>query len=162
MAPLLHRAAINRHRASTSTCWHFVLGLCCHSDETHAPIANPPNSAHPEAPSTPGPCSSVGIQKGSDTDTDRHTDSHDHFTFRLGVSCKMQLGSTWQNANRCQRVHTSVLPYGNQQSVITSMWQVHRPNFPTLHCNWFPNFTSHFTSIDYWTICKYYEISRIS
>jgi len=34
-----------RHRASTSTHWHFAFMLCCHSNETHAPIANPPNSA---------------------------------------------------------------------------------------------------------------------
>ena len=34
-----------RHRASTSTRWHFVFALCCHSNETSAPIANPPNSA---------------------------------------------------------------------------------------------------------------------
>jgi len=34
-----------RHRASTSTRWHFVFGLCCHSNETRAPISNPPNSA---------------------------------------------------------------------------------------------------------------------
>jgi len=26
-----------RHRASTSTCWHFTLELCCHSNETRAP-----------------------------------------------------------------------------------------------------------------------------
>ena len=39
---------ITRHRASTSTRWHFAFGLCCHSNETRAPIANPPNSAQLE------------------------------------------------------------------------------------------------------------------
>ena len=34
-----------RHRRSTSTRWHFAFGLCCHSNETQASIANPPNSA---------------------------------------------------------------------------------------------------------------------
>jgi len=34
-----------RHRASTSTRWHFAFGLCCHSNETRAPIANLPNSS---------------------------------------------------------------------------------------------------------------------
>ena len=34
-----------RHRASTSTRWHFAFSLCCHSNETRTPIANPPNSA---------------------------------------------------------------------------------------------------------------------
>jgi len=32
-------------RASTSTRWHFAFRLCCHGNETRAPIANPPNSA---------------------------------------------------------------------------------------------------------------------
>jgi len=34
-----------RHWASTSTLWHFAFAICSHSNETRAPIANPPNSA---------------------------------------------------------------------------------------------------------------------
>jgi len=34
-----------RNRASTSTRWPFTFGLCWHSNDTRAPIANPPNSA---------------------------------------------------------------------------------------------------------------------
>jgi len=52
--------------------------LCCHSNETRAPNANPPNSAqlwHPVPYHArnlhPGPCSSVGMQRR----TDRHTDT---------------------------------------------------------------------------------------
>jgi len=62
--------------------------LCCHSNETFAPIASPPNSAQLEdtpyhSPNLhPGPCSGVGIQQG----TDRHTDGHDQHTFRLGYA----------------------------------------------------------------------------
>jgi len=37
-----------RHRPSTSTRRHFMFGLCCHSNDTRAPIANPPNSAQPQ------------------------------------------------------------------------------------------------------------------
>jgi len=33
-----------RHTASTRTCWHFAFALCCHSNTTCPPIANPPNS----------------------------------------------------------------------------------------------------------------------
>jgi len=33
-----------RHRASTSTHWHFAFRLCCHINETRAPIANSHNS----------------------------------------------------------------------------------------------------------------------
>ena len=36
---------IARHRASTSTRWHFAFALCCHSNETRAPIVNSPNNA---------------------------------------------------------------------------------------------------------------------
>ena len=41
--------------------------LCCHSNETRAPIANPRNSAQLEGiPTTPklhpGPCASVGMR----------------------------------------------------------------------------------------------------
>jgi len=41
-----------RHRARTSTRWHFAFGICCHSNATHAPIANLPNSAPLGAPPT--------------------------------------------------------------------------------------------------------------
>ena len=37
-----------RHIASTSTCWHFAFGACCHSNETRAPIANRSISAQLE------------------------------------------------------------------------------------------------------------------
>jgi len=46
--------------------------LCCHSNETSAPIANPPNSAQQKGPlpfPQPGPCSSVGMLRGTDRDT---------------------------------------------------------------------------------------------
>jgi len=33
-----------RHKARTSTLWYFAFALCCHSNETRAPISNPPNS----------------------------------------------------------------------------------------------------------------------
>ena len=41
-----------RHRARTSTRQHFVLRLCCHSNETRTPIANSPNSAQLEGTPT--------------------------------------------------------------------------------------------------------------
>ena len=57
--------------------------LSC-SNETHAPIANLPNSAKlGGTPTTPqlhsGPCSSVGMQQW----TDRHTDARNQYTFRI-------------------------------------------------------------------------------
>jgi len=65
-----------RHRASTSTRWHFVFALCCRSNEIRVLIANPPNSAQlggilyhtPELHQ--GPCSSVGMRPRTDTQTD--------------------------------------------------------------------------------------------
>jgi len=52
--------------------------LRCHSNETCAAIANPPNSTQLEDTACyspklhPGPCSSVGMRRG----TDRHTGTH--------------------------------------------------------------------------------------
>jgi len=57
----------------------LVIGfaLCCHSNATRAPIANPPNSAQLggslyHAPKLhPGPCSSVGVRPRTDRQTHR-------------------------------------------------------------------------------------------
>jgi len=72
------------------------FALCCHSNATGAPIANPPNSAQLggslyHAPKLhPGPCSSVGVQPRTDRQTDRHTGARDHNTFCVVYdSCKM-------------------------------------------------------------------------
>jgi len=75
-----------RHRESTSTRWHFVLSLCCYSNETRAPIANPPYSAQLEGTLYyfrklhPGPCSNVGMQQGTDRRT-AQTDCRDQYTY---------------------------------------------------------------------------------
>jgi len=67
------------HTASTSTCWHFAFGLCCHTNETRAPMANPPNSAqlgdtpYHSSKLHPGPCSNMGMRRGTGTQTDIHT-----------------------------------------------------------------------------------------
>jgi len=64
--------------------------LCSHSNEIRAPIANPPNSEQLEcipyrsSKLHPGPCSSVGMRRG----TDRHTDGRDHYTFRIGYASR--------------------------------------------------------------------------
>jgi len=55
--------------------------LCCDSNATCAPIANPPDSEQLECTAYhspalhPGPCSSVGMQRGTDTQTHRQTDA---------------------------------------------------------------------------------------
>ena len=62
--------------------------LCCHSNETRAPTANPLNSEQPEG--TPyhssklhlGPCSSMEMREGTDRHT--YTDGRDYYIFRLG------------------------------------------------------------------------------
>ena len=46
--------------------------LCCHSNQTRALIANPPNSAQLFPKLTFGPCSSVGMWRGTDTLTQEH------------------------------------------------------------------------------------------
>jgi len=38
--PAIHMSTDGtRHRASTSTSWHFAFMLRCHSNKSHAPIA---------------------------------------------------------------------------------------------------------------------------
>ena len=59
--------------------------LWCHSNESRAQTANPPNSAQLDSTPYhtpmlhPGPCSSVEMRRG----TDRHTDARNHYTFRV-------------------------------------------------------------------------------
>ena len=67
-----------RQTASTSTRWHFAFALCCYSNETRAPIKNPPNSAQRGTPRPfpnfhPASCSSVACDDGQTyTQTNRH------------------------------------------------------------------------------------------
>jgi len=57
--------------------------LCCHSSETRAPIANPPDSAQLGGSAYHslklhlGPCSSVGMRQR----TDRQTEARDQYPF---------------------------------------------------------------------------------
>jgi len=66
-----------RHRASTEH-WYFVFPLCCHNNETCAPIPYLPSGAQLEdtpyrSPKLhPGPCSSVGMWQGTDTVRQTH------------------------------------------------------------------------------------------
>jgi len=71
------------------TCWSLIsnvrtprklgFALCCHSNATGAPIANPPNNAqlggslYHSPKLDPGPCSSVGIRPRTDRQTDTQT-----------------------------------------------------------------------------------------
>jgi len=60
--------------------------LCCHSNETRAAIANPPNSAQLEGTPTIPPTyirvRAVVCECGQGL-TYRHTDGRDHYTFRV-------------------------------------------------------------------------------
>ena len=82
---LRHPPVTNQQRAHTPHKLGFTL--CCHNNATRAPVANPPNSAQLggslyHAPKLhPGPCSNVGVQPRTDTQTNRHTDARDHNTF---------------------------------------------------------------------------------
>jgi len=89
-----HRYKNNtRHRASTSTRWHIAFGLCCHSNESRAQIANLPNSAqlggtpYHSSKLHPGPCSSVGMRRETGTQTDIQT----RVTSSLYISRRLRL-----------------------------------------------------------------------
>jgi len=67
-----------RHRLSTSTRWHFAFALWCHSNETRAPIANPPNTAQLRGTPTIPP-SYIRVHTGRH----RHTHVRDQYTLRV-------------------------------------------------------------------------------
>ena len=58
------------------------LVLCCHSNETHAPIANSPNSAQLEAPPTIPP-SYIRVHAVVWECGEGHTDGRDQYTFHV-------------------------------------------------------------------------------
>jgi len=61
--------------------------LCCHSNETRVPTANPPNSAQLEGTPTPTYIQvRAVVWECAERGTDRHTDCRDHYTFRLGYA----------------------------------------------------------------------------
>jgi len=65
--------------------------LCCHSNETHVPTANPLNTAQLEGTPTILPSISGSLQCGNaaaDRPTHRHTDGRGQYTFRLGYASR--------------------------------------------------------------------------
>ena len=79
--------AIQRVQASLLTVciWH----IRCHSNETHVPIANPPDSAQLEGTSYHSPKSHLGVWSSVGMwhvrDTHIHADGHGQYTFRLAM-----------------------------------------------------------------------------
>jgi len=67
-----HLTETTRHRANTSTRWHFAFGAMLSSQRNRAPIAIPPNSAQPEG--TPYNSSKLHPNPCSSAARDRHTD----------------------------------------------------------------------------------------
>ena len=65
--------------------------LYCRSNETRAPIANPPNSAQLEGTATIPPTYirvRAVVWECGERQTDRHTEGRDHYTFRLGYASR--------------------------------------------------------------------------
>ena len=90
--PAVQAAAVDVENASVNARASSVklgFALCCHSNATGAPIANPPNSAplggslYHAAKLRPGPCSGVGVRPRTDRHTDRHTDRQIHRQTRV-------------------------------------------------------------------------------
>jgi len=90
-------------QANTGTHRHFTFAPCCHSNETHAPITNLPNSAqlggtpYHSPKWHPGLCSSVEMWQGTHTHTHTHTPWHtDRCTWPIYILRRLQLT---QNVN---------------------------------------------------------------
>jgi len=99
-------ASWTRHRASTSTCWYFAFGLCCHSNETRALVANPPNTAQLEgipyhSPSYIRVC--VVMYECGDWQTDRQTDRHTNTQTRV-TNIHFASSTTHAKCNKCSTV----------------------------------------------------------
>ena len=67
-----------------------IRRVCCHSNQTRAPIANPPSSAQLGAPTTIPPSyiwvrAVVQACLEEQTHTDKHTDDHHHNTVCLAM-----------------------------------------------------------------------------
>jgi len=100
--------------------------LCCHRNETRAPIANPPICAqlegtpyqHPTLHS--GPCSSVGMRRGTNTQTHRRPwPLYISLRLRLtqSVISKVNESSKWQYQS-----YTINLPAAVSCNVGRSVW----------------------------------------
>jgi len=63
-----------------------IRHVCCHSNETRAPIANPSNSAPPTIPQSYIWVRAVVYKCGAgQTDRQKHTDGRDQYTFCLAI-----------------------------------------------------------------------------
>ena len=113
--------------------------LCRHSNETCAPIANPPNNAQLEGTSYhspklhPGPCSSVGMRQGTDTQThvtnihfapsmtrakcNKPHNHHHHYNHSvLKAVFKANLIPPWFSASTGSRIESMVKRHGFYRS----------------------------------------------
>jgi len=77
--------------------------LCCHSNETRAPIANLPNNAQPQgtpyhSPKLhPGPWSSVGLRRGTDRHTHKTSVINVHFaSSTTHAKCNDSIHERWR------------------------------------------------------------------
>jgi len=85
---------INQARPSTSTRLHSAFGTmlswqrnpCTDCKSAQQCITRGHPLPFPKL--HPGLCTSVGMRRGTDTHTDRHTYGRDHYTFRLGYASR--------------------------------------------------------------------------
>ena len=126
----MKRSAFNkmyttRHRASTSTRWHFSFGLCFHSNKWMNPCTDCKSAQNAQLRGTPyhspklhpGPCSSVGVMQGTDRQTHRHTHRR---PWPLYISCRLRL--TRNVTNRVTDIdgstHDAVVVDGADEPII--------------------------------------------
>jgi len=128
-------------RASTSTRWHFTFVLCCHSNETRAPTANPPNSVQLGAlptilPSYIRVCAVVWECGDGQTDTrTRVTNIHFALTHAKCKYCRYYNLNILTYKNFSNRLATQNLETQYQMSVVhqiySSTMTVCYPKIPT-------------------------------
>ena len=99
-SPPRHLLVTNQRRAHTPRKLWFAL--CCHSNATRAPIANPLNiaqlggSLYHASKLHPGPCSSVGLRP----QRDRHRRAWPQYILRrLRLTQKVKMVVIWYNSS---------------------------------------------------------------
>jgi len=128
----------------------FMFALCCHSNATRAPIANPPNSAqlrgipYHSPKLHPGPCNSVGMwpwtDRQTDKQTDRQTGTQTHVTtihFMSSMThaksnkrlCKQNMSVLPAKSNNCLSCHDAIKATTEQHKQTTTIISLMVYNF---------------------------------
>jgi len=109
LTSLFSTNAANSHIRDEGKIVTIRFALCCHSNTTRAPNANPPNSAqlggipYHSVKLHLGPCNSVDMRPRTDTQTDRQTHTQTRVTTIHFASSTTHAKCNHYQQHRCRR-----------------------------------------------------------